>query len=607
MFNSRTLILLAFFATIGLWMVREYDIAGGGNSGPDVIVGDIPAVQKWGSDSDESAFTIGTTSCNIGTQELAWVSNTNQHPVITQNLYRIKDGRIEMLGMAWLKHGFFALQMSLCGNCQPSGTGSALGIGCSDPYSTGNNASQGSLGPRSQVNAATGFFPYPHGSLPQTGPLDGRLRVFTNDINASLNSGARYFFEAQYIQPQDATFENDNNNASYREAFAQPSGNGWTMQLSGSAQTVRQKPAISAWQAVHNDVQLFEIDVPTDGRVIVGMRTTPINGGGFHTEIAIENLNSHQSIRALKMRFPSDTISNPGFNDVDYQFEAYSGTDWAPSIDGNEIEWATETFSENANANALRWSTLYSYWCDSEFPPSQITLGMFRPGEVDSIDVLPTVPSSIVDAKVYHSSFAGAGTPPWNRIDTSKTVVKEGNGPSPMNLGNLINSAQGINGLVFDIQDLPASDDLDADDFEFQMSPVGAFDANSNPPTAWQAAPAPSSISVTPGSPSRVLIEWPNQSIMNRWVRVTIRATEETGLEQPETYYAGHLLGKTTGPSEGFFNVSFADIDPIRQAVGQNVDASSSADIDKDGSVAFTDISAMRVNVGAQLTQITVP
>jgi hypothetical protein len=93
---------------------------------------------------------------------------------------------------------------------------------------------------------------------------------------------------------------------------------------------------------------------------------------------------------------------------------------------------------------------------------------------------------------------------------------------------------------------------------------------------------------------------------MNRWLRITILASDETGLAERETYCIGHLLGETTGPSDGIFTVSFADITPIRSDVGQAVDASSITDIDKNGIVSFADISAMRSNVGAQLTQITV-
>jgi hypothetical protein len=213
----------------------------------------------------------------------------------------------------------------------------------------------------------------------------------------------------------------------------------------------------------------------------------------------------------------------------------------------------------------------------------------------------------ITNSQPYHVLYTGSGTPPWNRLDTSKTLVKEGAGPKPLSYDNLINTSQGITGIVFDIENLPGSANLSVEDFEFQMSPTGAFNEEENSPSKWQSAPAPSSISVTAGSPARILIEWQAGSIMNRWLRITVQANSVTGLEEPEVYYLGHLLGETTGPQNGVFTVSFADITPIRTEVGQTVDASSIADIDKNGTVSFADISAMRGNVGAQLKRVTVP
>jgi len=85
-----------------------------------------------------------------------------------------------------------------------------------------------------------------------------------------------------------------------------------------------------------------------------------------------------------------------------------------------------------------------------------------------------------------------------------------------------------------------------------------------------------------------------------------ISHSENTGLPEAKTYYLGHLLGETTGPDGGTFTVSFADITPIRSAVGQAVDAGNHTDIDKSGTVSFADISSMRPNVGGQLRQIII-
>jgi len=215
--------------------------------------------------------------------------------------------------------------------------------------------------------------------------------------------------------------------------------------------------------------------------------------------------------------------------------------------------------------------------------------------------------AEVVNRFVSHTGFSGSGTPPDNAIDTVKVLAKEGSGPTALSEANLINTSRGVNGVVFDIQNLGDGGALSAADFEVQVSPQGAFDAGANPPAGWAAGPAPSSVTVVAGSPDRVRIEWPNGSITNRWLRITVKANANTGLASPESYYVGHLLGETTGLAGSVYTVAFADITPIRSAAGSTVDASSIADIDKNGTVSFADISAMRSNVGAQLTNITIP
>jgi hypothetical protein len=214
---------------------------------------------------------------------------------------------------------------------------------------------------------------------------------------------------------------------------------------------------------------------------------------------------------------------------------------------------------------------------------------------------LATVSSMIVGSFVNHVGYTGGGS----SIDTGKVLAKEGAAPTLLTYDNLINTSRGINGIVFDIDNLPGIPT--AADFVFQMSPTGAFDLGANPLGSWANAPVPTSVSVTPGSPDRVSIAWLDNAIANRWLRITILANGNTGLAEPEVYYIGHLLGETTGPSGSVFTVAFADITPIRSTVGSTVNASSPVDIDKNGTVAFADISAMRPNVGAQLTIITIP
>ena len=84
--------------------------------GPDVIVGELPSLEQFGSAGTQVGLAVGTDSCNNGDQPLNWFSlPNNDHPVIPQNLYRQSGGptntdRFEQIGQSSMKHAFFALE-----------------------------------------------------------------------------------------------------------------------------------------------------------------------------------------------------------------------------------------------------------------------------------------------------------------------------------------------------------------------------------------------------------------------------------------------------------------------------------------------------------------
>jgi len=377
-------------------------------TGPDVIVGDVSDVSNYASSGGIEALALGTTSCNPGNAELNWVWNSNQHPVIAQNLYKLKtvDGsaRFEQIGMSWLKHGFFALSESLCCNdCQPTG-GGTLGIHCSDPYCCGLNGDQGGLGPRWQVNAATGFFNYPYASPPYSGSIARRLQVKITDLEVS-SASVLYYGEAQYVSPDDAAAGNKNNNASHRRVTVTGSGTAWTFGL--AAATVREQSAISAWKTQDSSVTETQVLVPGDGKLIVSSKATDLGGGTWHYEFAVYNMNSDRSVGVFTVPIPAGaTISNIGFHDVDYHSGDgpsnvnFSGTDWAAVVGGSDITWSTQTFAQNQSANAIRWATMYNFRFDANVAPQSgggdVTLGLFKPGTPTSVTALAQIPGAAV-------------------------------------------------------------------------------------------------------------------------------------------------------------------------------------------------------------------
>ena len=186
--------------------------------GPDVIVGDVEDVAQFASPvGTQVGLAIGTDSCNNGDQPVDWFAlpQSTDHPVVPQNLYRMSGGanndeRFEQIGQSWMKHTFLALEDFVCGTCNTSGcqTGSHLCPGCSDPYVSGLNGDQGSIGSRAWVNPFTGSFPLTanNHSGHSHNSVSHRIRTEVDDLNPTLNSGAAYFGEAAYISPHEYTW-----------------------------------------------------------------------------------------------------------------------------------------------------------------------------------------------------------------------------------------------------------------------------------------------------------------------------------------------------------------------------------------------------------------
>jgi hypothetical protein len=232
-------------------------------------------------------------------------------------------------------------------------------------------------------------------------------------------------------------------------------------------------------------------------------------------------------------------------------------------------------------------------------------------GGVSSVGFLMNSLVSVVNSKVYYrgSSFASNGIN--DALDPSKSLAKSGTTSRVLSFANVINNSRGINGLVFDVAGL-ASNHLSAGDFQFRVSPLGAFNESQNPPSSWELGPSPSSIIVDVGtavSPARIRLEWADNEIANRWLQLKVKANAATGLVVPVVYYIGHLFGETTGAlSGGAYLVQVSDVTQIRSAVGSVAPVGSVLDINKNGLVQVSDITAMRSSVGLlALRNITIP
>ncbi len=360
-----------------------------GTIGPDVTVFTLSDTNNYGTSGGIRGYSVGTTSCNVGDQPLNWCDNVSgcglgttgaDHPVIAQNMYRLKNGRFDQIGASWLKHGFVSTNSTAaeCGSgtcAQPPLGGNQLGVGCTDPYGSGLNGSR-PLGRKSEVSATTGAYPFPF----TTGGASSfswnqRVAVAEVDMVAAQNPGARYFVEGHYIAPDDAESGNGLNNASYREVSVAAT----TFNLTFIGSTVRRKSAIEAWQTIDPTVQIFNVDTPSTPvqRFHVARKVTEVTPGVlWHYEYAVHNMNSDRSTDRLTVQFfGATTVTNAGFHDVDaHSGEPFDTADWPSTTTSNSIHWQAPVFATPQNANAIRWGTMYNFWFDATRPPNEIAL-----------------------------------------------------------------------------------------------------------------------------------------------------------------------------------------------------------------------------------------
>jgi len=389
--------------------------------GPDVIVGELfgdtsnpNQVRRWGKVGSITGYSVGTISCNIGDAPISWIQNSPNHPVIGGQIYRLKDGRFEQIGLTWVKHGFLALDEELCsgpGGCHapPVGHpdwGKYLFPGCSDPYSAQLNGSQQRLGPRSEINPSTGAKPFPYAMIGISGDnIYKRLQIADADLDPALNSGADYFVEGEYITADDATAGNQGNNVSYRELTVVETTPG-VFELTMVGPTMREQSAIMAWAAADSNVAIESTTVAGDGTFMLANNVTDLGNGEFAYEYALYNRDSHRSAGAIQIPLGLNvTPSATGFHDVHYHdgdgepFGAtYSGLDWAMTTPAGFIQWSTESYATNIGANALRWGTIYNFRFVANTPPKPglVTVGLFRPGTPSSFQIAARVPDDFI-------------------------------------------------------------------------------------------------------------------------------------------------------------------------------------------------------------------
>lgn len=363
-----------------------------------------------------SGFAMQTTSCNSGTDNIWWYAPMDErHPVILQNMFRIRNGRLEQIGEAYLKHGFLATNTndSTCGVGQHPGTGSLLGPGLTDTYGAGNNGDRYYLGPKTEVNPLTGEWEH-MGSLfdvgmPPSAP-DGQRSWTNSQISANLQphqnrlevrdqelinqpAGTTFFYEAIYINPRQRATVNDPWNYDinlYNQLGVKrvtPSWNAGTNRFTftehDSGVNKVAKLMVDHYVSQVGGAAAAGIAQPqTEGDVWVAVN--PINEGGgiYRYEVSVYNLNSDRQIgRVTVPIMPGLTVTDIGFRDIDLN----AANDWTGTYADCKIEWVTPGAG---NTNAILYGRNYNFFFRANIAPQTniMNLGLHKP---------PVLPSTL--------------------------------------------------------------------------------------------------------------------------------------------------------------------------------------------------------------------
>jgi hypothetical protein len=437
----------------------EYDVP------PDVRLIFMSSLSDTGRDpsaaypNGQSGLACSTTSCNHGTVPIDWFSPMNErHPVIVQNMFRIRNNRLEQIGAGYLKHGFFATNTpnSQCGSGSGSG-GSQLFPGLIDTYGVSNNSATNYLGPRFEVNPYTGRW-IALNSLFDTGVEGGtggdgirsyngtglpphfrKLVIRDQDLIVPTGETWQFWYESFYILSPHGPAMNeletnrDNNIGVRRVSAAWSSGsNRWQFSDQTALDNKAMIMKLPETGVLGSTCVANVVNERQEGDVYVAMNVVNEGGGIYRYEFMVYNYFSDRQIREVKIPIIEGlNVTNIGFRDIDQN----ASNDWTGTYANGEITWSTQTFAQNPNANSLKYGVLYnfSFRANRAPVPNVATLGLFKNPPVGS--TLTALTGNTVappDGNFYATSMqivngflASGGTSNLSKSDDQRVVIAQ--------------------------------------------------------------------------------------------------------------------------------------------------------------------------------------
>ena len=219
---------------------------------------------------------------------------------------------------------------------------------------------------------------------------------------------------------------------------------------------------------------------------------------------------------------------------------------------------------------------------------------------------------TVVGRRVFYNNSAFDGADPaataadLAAVAPDKAALRPGEAAT---FANVTSFDKGINGVLIDFAGLPDAT-LGVDDFAFHSGRTAD-------PATWGPAPAPASVTLLPtplgAAVTRYAITWPDGSLVNTWLRVTVKANERTALPSPDVFFFGNLVGETgaegptgSGPAGGGARllVSGRDLVSMRRRQAGNLGIDSPYDINRDRALDVRDMVLVRRNLFRSLPLI---
>ena len=363
-------------------------------SGLDGRLTVIDNLTHWGRrgpayPNGEVGMSMLNTMCNPGSVNIPWYQAMNpDHPMFGFLIVRVSNDKIEQINeWSYCKHAFTSVNVNgSCGSCQDPGTGSLMGLNCSDTYGAGNNASRTWLGPPEEIDPWLGTWDpvgsyFDIGDPAQAGypaPADG-TRSLSQSIFDSVDNrctvkeadlvtaGASYYYGLQLIHEGEAV-ANRGDNLAHRGFNPNYSGGTWSYSNNGEGQDYGS--ILNRWPGADVEIGGNGND---DGRFYVASKVTSIGGGNYHYEYAVHNVDNSRAGGSFRLPIDaSATATNFTFGDIDTD----GSNDWSAAQVGNEI-----VFTATAN-NPIEWNTIYNFGFDADYAPGSTgcTIDEHRPG-----------------------------------------------------------------------------------------------------------------------------------------------------------------------------------------------------------------------------------